>query len=85
MLCKKCKDAPAIEGKERCSFCTDDTIVGNEKRAVIRYSLDQVHSTLEWAVRNICSPLVTAEYRQVYKDRIADALKELDKIKPNNS
>ena len=84
-LCEKCKDAHALEGKEHCSFCEDDTIVGDEKRYVKRYSLDQIRSELEWAVKNITSPLVTAEYRQVYKDRIADSLAKLDEIKPNNS
>ena len=84
-LCEKCEDAPALEGKKRCDFCEDDTIIGDEKRYVKQYSLDLIRNELEWAVKHITSPLVTQEYRDVYKKRIAEQLEKLDQIKPNNS
>lgn len=84
MLCDKCKDAPALEGKERCQYCEDDTIVGDERRYVKDYALGQVRNELEWAVKNITSPLITKEYRKTYTERIMDALKNLEAIKPNN-
>lgn len=84
MACEKCKDAPALGGETRCGFCKDDTFVGDERRSNKKYALGMIQNELEWAVKNITSPLITQEYRDVYKEKIAQALKQLDEIPANN-